>query len=316
MTQVRSGHADDSVTWETVTACPSCNSSDLRPWRSRCRDSSALVGRPLEYRRCADCACRVLIPRPTADTVGALYGTDYAPYNRRPEDNGILVGASGDRTSLRDALEARYLEGDRGRRVLDFGCGTSDFLDAARAAGWHTVGADFTEAGVNGAASSGHDVKIVDDTFWTWVGEQGFDAIRMNHVIEHLHEPADRLIGLAAGLRSRGFLHVVTPNPDGPTCALFRRTSVFFEPIHLTLIPPATLRHIAERLGATEVEVVPESTQKDLWRSWQLTRRQAPNYAAASGTVDQRWKRKVLGLTARVSSLAGRHDRYHAFITR
>lgn len=314
MNDVQSHEIDNSIEWENVTTCPTCNSSALKAWRSGCRDSSALVGRRLNYQRCLSCACRILAPRPTPETVGNLYGTDYAPYNRRPEDTGLLVGSGRHRDRLQVELASRYVDGDSGRRVLDFGCGTSDFLDAARDAGWATVGADFSDVGVAGAAAAGHDVRVVDSTFWAWMSEQRFDAIRLNHVIEHLHQPTARLADLAQGLRRGGFLHVVTPDPEGPTCAVFRHNSVFFEAVHLTLIPPETLRRMATAIGATRVDVVPESLQKDMWRSWQLARRLAPNYAAAAESPDGRWQRLVLRLAARTAARVSRYDRYHAFI--
>jgi 2-polyprenyl-3-methyl-5-hydroxy-6-metoxy-1,4-benzoquinol methylase len=222
----------------------------------------------------------------------------------------VLVGGSGG-GPLQARLAAVYLHAPQGRRVLDFGCGTSEFLDAARAAGWSTTGCDFSDEGVAGTRAAGHETRVLDDSFWDWLRGQRFDAIRLNHVIEHLHYPGTQLRDLMQSLRPGGLLHIVTPDPEGPACRLFRRSSLFFEAVHLTLIPPGALAAAAVAAGASAVDVVHEQGTKDLWRSWQLSRGQVENYAAARPEPGHRGQRLALKALARVTR---RSDRYHAFV--
>jgi len=250
-------------------------------------------------------------PRPTNATVGALYGATYAPYVHRRANAAILVGGAGDESPLKAKLSAAYLDGPIGRSVLDFGCGTSDFLDAAREAGWRTVGCDFSAHGVESTRAAGHETRVVTDSFWDWFGAERFDAIRLNHVIEHQHHPGAQLNKLMQSLEPGGLLHIVTPNPDGAACRFFRRSSLFFEAVHLTLLPPAALTRSAVSAGAKDVVIVDEHGSKDLWRSWQLSRRRASNYTHAEQEPQRAWQRRALRILARFTA---RPDRYHAFI--
>ena len=127
-----------------------------------------------------------------------------------------------------------------------------------------------------------HEVRLVDDTFWPWLQHQQFAVIRLSHVVEHLYQPRVQLGRLVAALAPGGTLHVITPNPDGPTCTLARRRSLFFQVVHVTLIPPLALARVAQSVGAARTDIVMEPTAKDLWRSWLLTMRRVRSYEKAS----------------------------------
>jgi SAM-dependent methyltransferase len=300
---------------EVVVACPMCGGNRLDSWRDGCADSTGLPG-TLTYLECRSCGCRVLTPRVVESSIGEFYGHQYAPYTvSRP--SAALVGGGPESDPVQRQLAKTYARADgRVPTVLDFGCGSAAFVDAARDNGWQTVAADFNEEGLRGARASGHEVRLVDESFWPWLAEQQLDVIRMSHVVEHLYDPAERLRDLLAALRPGGTLHVVTPDPDGPGCSLARRHSNFYQYVHVTLIPPRSLERVARDLGAASVTIVPELTTKDLWRSWLLSRRKVTSYEGAPEDPDSRAKALLLRLVVLLASKAGRHDRYHAFVRR
>lgn len=312
--QSNSSGLDESLVWEDVAACPLCGSDDLAAWRTGCSDSRGSLAR-LAYRRCSACDCRLQAPRLTLASIQHLYGQSYAPYVHMVMDGDLsAVGRGGTPGPLQAKLAETY-DRAQGKRVLDFGCGTSNFVNAARAIGLETVAADFTEAGLAGPRADGHETRLVDDAFDEWLSGQRFDVIRLNHVIEHLYDPAARMATLLASLGERGILHVVTPDPRGPATTINRRRSNFFELVHVTLIPPAALEQAARRAGVNSVVVVPEQTVKDVWKSWLLTSRRAVSYETASPEPRNRWVRKAVRILVGVAGRLGRHDRYHAFIS-
>jgi 2-polyprenyl-3-methyl-5-hydroxy-6-metoxy-1,4-benzoquinol methylase len=215
-----------------------------------------------------------------------------------------------------EELRRLYTPRDGGSRVLDFGCGSANFVNEARDLGWTTVAADFAESGLRAARDSGHEVHMVDDHFWPWLATQQFDVIRMSHVIEHLYRPREELRLLMEALRPEGVLHVITPDPQGPVTLLARRHSNFFELVHVTLIPPRTLTSQARQIGASQVRIVPEPTTKDLWRSWQLSTGRARSYESAAEAPGSRFLALGLRLMSSAFARAGRSDRYHAFLVR
>ncbi len=312
--QERASALPDDVTWEHVAACPLCASTDLVNWRQNCSDSTGLPG-SLTYLRCVRCGCRLLRRRLDEASVGQLYPHTYGPYRNTAEGIDMsIVGAAGSPGQLRAALDSTYGQPGPDARVLDFGCGSAGFVDAARARGWRTVAADFTETGIDSARANGHEVRLVDDGFWAWLEGERFDVIRLSHVIEHLYEPATELRRFLAALSQRGQLHLITPNPEGPACMLARRHSNFFQWVHVTLIPPRALQRAAAAAGATGTDIVLEPTSKDLWRSWLLTSGRVRSYETAPTAPRSALAKKAVGALSRAFRAGGRADRYHAFI--
>lgn len=305
---------DESPAWEDVAACPLCGSNDLIPWRTGCWDSRGSLTR-LTYYRCSACDCRPQRPRINLASISRLYGQSYAPYvHVVGEEDLSAVGRGGPPGPLQAKIATIY-DREPGGRLLDFGCGTSNFVNAAHTIGWRTVAADFTEAGLAGPREDGHETRLVDDSFDEWLSDQRFDVIRLNHVVEHLYDPAERMATLLASLAEGGVLHIVTPDPRGPATIINRRRCNFFELVHVTLIPPAALVKAADRAGARHAVVVPEQTIKDVWRSWLLTSRRTTSYETAAPEPSNRWVRKAVRVLVALAGRLGRNDRYHAFIS-
>lgn len=92
------------------------------------------------------------------------------------------------------------------RRVLDFGCGRGQVLRGFRQRGWETYGVD---------PATGHLLGDYGHTMLDQMpAEPMFDAIVMNHVLEHVPDPLDVLCQAAACIRSQGHIYVGTPSLD------------------------------------------------------------------------------------------------------
>lgn len=306
----------DDVALETVTTCILCGSTDLRSWRPNRPDSRGTSQR-LTYVRCAQCGCGVLSPRVPEAAIGGFYGHSYAPYSGGASATSpASVGRAGTGGPLQAQLARTYPESRGEHRVLDFGCGSAAFLNSARDLGWRTIGVDFTDEGLNLARAAGHEVRLVDDEFWDWVGEQQFDVIRLSHVIEHLYQPRQQVGELLRALKPGGVLHIITPDPLGPACQLIRNHCCFFEVVHVSLIPPIAVTKLADQLGASQTHIEPEPVIKDLWRSWLLATGRIKSYEGAPQDPPSRWVRAGFMALAFAAARAGRSDRYHAFVTR
>src|SRR4029453_5569035 len=95
--------------------------------------------------------------------------TDYAQY--------------ADQRHARFAQRAVLLSEMGARTVLDYGAATGDFVAAAREAGLDWAGGEFSSAGREDAARKGIALLPPNASLGT------FDAIHMNHVLEHMPDP-------------------------------------------------------------------------------------------------------------------------------
>ena len=168
---------------------------------------------------------------------------------------GMLVGIQRARMSL----ESMFLADCEPGGLLDVGCGDGTFLARMRRRGWHVAGVDFDAKAIASAKRKyGLNLRqgeLRDAAF----PPDSFDAITLNHVIEHVPQPLDVLVECRRLLKPQGRLIVMTPNAAGLG---HERFGSYWDgldpPRHLHIFSSANLAKCARRAGL-EV-LVAEST--------------------------------------------------------
>lgn len=139
-----------------------------------------------------------------------------------------------------------WLKGPTGR-LLDIGCGNGRFLKKMEFMGWRVTGVEPDRASADAARQVGlevHDGTIEEQDFQP----DSFDAITMNHVIEHVLDPVATLKACHRLLVPGGQLLLVTPNVLSLGHARFREDWRGLEvPRHLFLFSPQALNHCVEQ---------------------------------------------------------------------
>jgi SAM-dependent methyltransferase len=138
-----------------------------------------------------------------------------------------------------------------GGRLLDVGCATGLFLDAARRYGpWQVQGIEPSpSAAAYGRRELGLD--IVQGTFADAdLDDADFDAITMWDVLEHLHDPTAALHKAARLLRPGGVLVVRVPHMESIGARLFGRYWAGLDaPRHLYVYPRHVLGSMMREAG-------------------------------------------------------------------
>jgi 2-polyprenyl-3-methyl-5-hydroxy-6-metoxy-1,4-benzoquinol methylase len=150
---------------------------------------------------------------------------------------------------------ARMLLGDfPPGRLLDVGCGDGQFLHQMAKDGWRGTGIDFDGAAIeSGRQKYGLNLSVGD--FQTADFEtDGFDAVTMSHVIEHVPDPVACLEKCRRVLRPGGRLVVSTPNVRSLGHERFRQNWRGLEPPrHLHIFTANLLGECARRAGLAVV---------------------------------------------------------------
>jgi 2-polyprenyl-3-methyl-5-hydroxy-6-metoxy-1,4-benzoquinol methylase len=191
------------------------------------------------YVRCSACGVVRQHPYPAARELLEFY----ADYPTRKSAGSGYLSDEGYQALCRDKLLTFADLGIdsgifAGKRVLDVGCGTGQFLQFVQQFGpGQVIGLDMSAECVEAARARGLDVRGQDflSMFETC------DAISMWHVIEHLLKPRTFIEHAYRLLSPGGSLLIETP-VIGPVSDAFGADWRFYMPTeHLNLFPPQTL---------------------------------------------------------------------------
>lgn len=168
-----------------------------------CGETSVVhVGSPggFESVRCRRCGSVTVIQSstPHAKLYGhAYYESSYIVYER-------------ERSEFFDRLLSRLGAG-RGRLLIDVGCGAGLALDAARRAGWTTIGVEESLAGCQLSASRGHAVvRALAES--PSIRASAADVVLLLDVLAHIDDPSRGVHEAAKLLAPGGRLLVKTPS--------------------------------------------------------------------------------------------------------
>lgn len=268
---------------ESITSCPVCYAKERSELYTGLTDRVFFCapGSWTLY-RCRVCRSAYLDPRPNSQSIQRAYNNYFT--HEKPEETNLagqlLFGKSrlafrngylnfvygynlkpswyiGYFLSLllplqraRESRAIRYLRKiSPSPKLLDVGCGNGFFLKKMGKMGWQVYGIEPDEQAVKVARISGLSVEqgfLSDETFTN----NFFDAVTLNHVIEHLHEPLQTLLNCYKVLKPGGIFFIATPNLDASGGKIFGRQRLSLDPPrHLVLFNHNSLNKLVKQAG-------------------------------------------------------------------
>ena len=207
---------------ERVPACPACGSSRRALLYRGLVDRWYAVPGSWDFHCCRACGLGYLDPRPAAEELPAAYEAYYThqkvaevpptatpmPQAARHRLSSLFLRSM---SGMQQRAESMYLDDVKPGRLLDVGCGDGRFLERMAAAGWLVEGVEVDRHAVDTARSRG--LAVHNGTLQSvGYGDGVFDAVTVDHVIEHVADPGGFLTECRRVLRPGGRLVVVTPN--------------------------------------------------------------------------------------------------------
>jgi len=253
--------------------------------------------------QCPACKLAWLNPRPIPEDIGKLYFQYFThdlprdpkgafAYLRKSIKASILQSSFGYQihgsnrilgsvlskiAPLNDIAggDVRYLKASEKGRLLDVGCGNGAFLSNMKQLGWSVEG---IEPDIEALMVARKNLRL--NLFQGYLEEakypdKYFDAITMNHVIEHVADPINYLKECLRVLKPGGKLVVITPNINSLGRNILNDAWLAWDPPrHLFLFSIQSLRTSAELAGLTIKEL--RTTAKGarwIWVSSSLIKR-------------------------------------------
>lgn len=197
---------------------------------------------------CLNCGLHRTDPMPTAEELGdyyrLLYRFDYQMAGKKPPK--FHINRSWDHGRQRYARIAPVIAS--GSSVLDFGCGSGEFLAVCRENGADVTGIEPGKDYANFAREE-YGLEILNDS-WENIdlGDRKFQVITAFHVFEHLRDPLAAMKWLSSHISDDGVIAIavpdLSPNPNS------RRQ--LFEDLHFAHVfgfTPPTLELLGRKCG-------------------------------------------------------------------
>jgi SAM-dependent methyltransferase len=262
---------NDRAPFETIRtfpapACYLCGTKGV-PLYSGLRDRSFGAPGSWGFKSCPNAGCGLiwLDPMPAEGEIGKAYRNYYTHRSFSPPHGGSaadrvllavyfaidnLVSRITGLSALRRRAEVMHLDAIPPGRLLDVGCGDGTIMARLRRLGWSAEGTE-VDAEAAAHARTEHGLTVHLGPLETLgFPDDAFDAVVMNHVIEHVHDPVSLLKECRRILRPGGRLIVVTPNAMSLGHRIFGKDWGHLDPPrHLHLFSRGTLRDCAEKAG-------------------------------------------------------------------
>jgi 2-polyprenyl-3-methyl-5-hydroxy-6-metoxy-1,4-benzoquinol methylase len=219
------------------------------------------------YSRCSNAGCGMawINPMPTKAEIHKAYATYYTHYSADLPSRIInkisniafdlfyrLVGLARERDNSR----LRYADKPERGRLLDVGSGNGIYLQQMRALGWQVEG---VETDPKACAISRDKYGLVihaGELEGQALPADSYDAITLNHVIEHVHDPVALLKECRRIVKPGGKVIVTTPNVGSFGHQRFSANWRGLEaPRHLQLFSLPGLLSCAEQAGFDHNEI-------------------------------------------------------------
>ena len=186
---------------EELNHCPVCRHSASHHYLT-CRDYT-VSGEKFKIVECDDCGFRFTNPRPSDDEIGQYYESeDYTPHQDTSQGLIDTLYRWVRRYTLwsKQNFIASLMENPPGR-LLDFGCGTGEFLNLCQTKGWTTCGLD-PDPGAQEVAAEKYGLTVEDPKRIQDLPPDHFDVITLWHVLEHVPQLSETIEELKRILRS------------------------------------------------------------------------------------------------------------------
>lgn len=225
-----------------VYTCPLCKGGEFEPLARHDRHLLGLV-----TVGCRGCGLIQTNPRPTPDSLDDFYVHHYRTFYqgvKEPDDAYIATHNKDVRLQYTTDFLSRELRLGPQSSLLDYGCGEGSLFVALRQSGFagRLYGVEPNAEFGRFAAERGRAEVVAQPA---QVGP--VDAIVINHVLEHIHDPIALLRTLAGRLAAGGRLYIDVPDAEEYS------TVGDLHIAHLYHFTERTLARLVQRAGLTVV---------------------------------------------------------------
>ena len=206
---------------------------------------------------CETCNFTFTNPRPKDESLGEYYKSDmYISHTNNTKGlfswmyQTIRNYAIGTKVTLLKSVK-------KSGTHLDLGCGTGEFLNACKDAGFSTEGIEPSELARKQAIES-FNLSISENTHLEQFQNNKFDSISMWHVLEHVSNLNDSIKDFNRILKSDGKIIIAVPNHKSWDANYYKEYWAAWDvPIHLWHFSKETIELLFNKNGFNLIKTKP-----------------------------------------------------------
>jgi 2-polyprenyl-3-methyl-5-hydroxy-6-metoxy-1,4-benzoquinol methylase len=228
-----------------LTKCPSCDSSNITPYIS-CIDYT-MSEEKFTIVSCETCDFKFTSPRPEDEKLGDYYKSDnYISHTNNKI--GLFNKLYHFARKISINIKLRLIKAEAsGKKILDIGSGTGEFLKASESLGYTGIGIEPSEI-ARKKARKNYNLNISKDTSLYQFETSEFDVITMWHVLEHVTDLNNTIKGLHKIIKKDGKLIIGVPNHNSYDAKFYGKYWAAWDvPIHLWHFTKKSMEEIMKK---------------------------------------------------------------------
>jgi 2-polyprenyl-3-methyl-5-hydroxy-6-metoxy-1,4-benzoquinol methylase len=236
-----------------ILECPICKSRDLQKF-TQCKDYT-VSHEAFQISHCQNCTLGLTTPRPDTNRLGGYYQSEeYISHSGKSSD-GIGFFYKIARSFALNWKKARIANHKNRGSILDFGCGTGEFLNTMQKSGWDITGVEPSDS-----ARLKSEILIAQKTYNSLEGfpERKFDVITAWHVVEHVPDLIETILKLKSLLKKDGIIFIAVPNYESPDADSYKEYWAGYDvPRHLWHFSKRSMSLLLKSTGLKLIDTIP-----------------------------------------------------------
>ncbi len=240
---------------ENLTSCPVCKGSSFNHFLD-CKDYT-VSRETFSIVQCNSCDFKFTNPRPEPKDLGKYYeSADYVSHSKSNKGFINSLYHIAKHYSLLKKIQLINRLSKKGK-LLDYGCGTGDFLNTCKVSGWEVSGIepnDLARTTANELLKTEIKPELSENSF----DKNSFNVITLWHVLEHVSELDKTIETLLSFLKPDGVLLIAVPNCNSYDAQVYGKYWAAYDvPRHLYHFVPKTTEKYFKDKGLTLERILP-----------------------------------------------------------
>lgn len=239
-----------------VSVCPICQSTNFESTLT-CKDYT-VSGENFTITQCTNCNLRATSPAPEDKDLGSYYQSDnYISHTAKASSliDKLYLFARSFTLNWKLKIVSSTLINHTNKSILDYGCGTGEFLQKCKSHGWKIEG---IEPSPDARRKAEENTNQFIATSIEQITSTEIQVITLWHVLEHVQELNQTLTTLRSKLHQDGRLIVALPNPNSHDAKHYKNHWAAYDvPRHLWHFGQHNAENLLRKNGFTVISKKP-----------------------------------------------------------